>query len=124
MLNKKYKNGKYNNCKIFFPKKNQCCQNPDDLKIRGEVITDKNSATIRNTKLTPKNEAIIKQVTEANDNLSIIDLRNKNFYDVKENTNKNVSITKLSDINFDTKNFGTLDYVNYSLKLNIEVNLN
>ena len=63
----------------------------------------------------------MKQVTEANDNLSIIDIRKRDFYEVKDNNNnnKNVSITKITD--FENKNIGLLDYINYSPKLKLEV---
>jgi hypothetical protein len=63
----------------------------------------------------------VKQVTEANDNLSIIDIRKRDFYEVKDNNNnnKNVSITKITD--FENKNTGLLDYINYSPKLKLEV---
>lgn len=88
-----------------------------DLKQKAEVNTDRNFKT-QNKKNT-NNENIVKQVTEANDNLSIIDIRRRDFYEVKDNNNKNVSITKISD--FENKNMGLLDYINYSPKLKLEV---
>jgi len=91
-----------------------------DLKSKGEVNTDRNFKN--QNKKNSTNENIIKQVTEANDNLSIIDIRKRDFYEVKDhnmNSNKNISITKISD--FDNKNIGLLDYINYSPKLNLEV---
>lgn len=90
-----------------------------DLKQKAEVNTDRNFKT--QNKKNPSNENIIKQVTEANDNLSIIDIRKRDFYEVKDsnNNNKNVSITKISD--FENKNIGLLDYINYSPKMKLEV---
>ena len=90
-----------------------------DLKQKAEVNTDRNFKT--QNKKNPSNENIIKQITEANDNLSIIDIRKRDFYEVKDsnNNNKNVSITKISD--FENKNIGLLDYINYSPKMKLEV---
>ena len=64
----------------------------------------------------------MKQETEANDNLSLIDIRKRDFYELKENNlTKNINNNKISDIDFDNKNISLIDYVNFSPKLNLEV---
>ena len=65
----------------------------------------------------------MKQVTEANDNLSLIDIRKRDFYELKENNQtKNLdNNNNLKEIDFDNKNISLADYVNLSPKLNLEV---
>lgn len=70
-------------------------------------------------------------MTEANDNLSIIDIRKRDFYEMKEkniinNLTKNAPAPTISEPNFDdnnNKSIGLVDYVNFSPKLNLEVNI-
>ena len=46
----------------------------------------------------------------------------RDFYEIKDiNQNKNISLNKITDINFENKNFGLNDYLNFSPKLNLEV---
>jgi len=89
------------------------------MNSKAEVNTDRN---IKNQlKKNLNNENIIKQVTEANDNLSVIDIRKRDFYEIKEiNNTKNISNRKISD--YENKNMGILDYIQNSPKLNLEVN--
>ncbi len=64
------------------------------------------------------NNAHIKQYT--NDNLSLIDIRNREFYEMKENNFQENNNTN-NNINFDKKNLRLMEYVNYAPKLYLVV---
>jgi hypothetical protein len=79
----------------------------------------------------------MKQITETNDNLSLMDIRKKDFYELKEKNNTNDFKNKNNNNNnrennfnnnnkniqnnFDIKNISLIEYVNYSPKLSLMV---
>jgi hypothetical protein len=63
----------------------------------------------------------MKIITEINDNISLINIRKKEFYDLKDNNNNTNYSSKNIQNNFDLKNKSLFEYVNYSPKLSIMV---